>query len=183
MTAFGPYLAACALLVVAGVAKAVRPGDTARALAGLRRGLPLRPLSSAVRIGAALEALLGGWAVAEPHRLEAAMVAGSYLVFAGVVGLARARGGVLASCGCFGTPDTPPTRVHLVLDLLLAAAAVAVATSSLHASVLGVLARQPARGAPLVAGAVVLAWLAMAAMTVLARLQSVRAAFDDGGPR
>lgn len=180
MTALAPYLAACALLVVAGAAKAARPADTARALAGLGHGLCLGPVTLAVRIGAGLEAALGAWGVAEPHRLEAALVALSYVAFAAVVALARVWGGALASCGCFGTPDTPPTRVHLVLDLLLGAASGAVAASSLSGNLPAVLAHQPGRGVPLVAGAMLLAWLAMAAMTALARLHAVRASFGGG---
>lgn len=182
MTALAPYLAACALLVVAGAAKAARPADTARALAGLGRRLRLRPVTLAVRVGAGLEAALGAWAAAEPHRLEAGLVALSYFAFAAVVAVARARGGALASCGCFGTPDTPPTRVHLVLDLLLCAASGAVAAASFAGPLPAVLAHQPGRGVPLVAGATLLAWLAMGAMTALARLHGVRAMFGGGQP-
>ncbi len=36
-----------------------------------------------------------------------------------VVAYARSRGGALASCGCFGTPDTPATLLHVVVDLVV----------------------------------------------------------------
>ena len=37
------------------------------------------------------------------------------------------RRGNFASCGCFGKPDTPPTRAHLLVTALLAGAAAATA--------------------------------------------------------
>ncbi len=52
MELIGPYLAACVLLVAAGVAKALRPADTARAVAGTL-ALPPTPVRRAVRTGAA----------------------------------------------------------------------------------------------------------------------------------
>src|SRR6185437_10430271 len=58
MTLFGPYLAACALLVVAGAAKAARPDDTARAAAHVL-GLTLTRWRWVVRLGAGAEAVLG----------------------------------------------------------------------------------------------------------------------------
>ena len=126
MELIGLYLIAAGLLVVAGVAKAARPDDTARALAALlprhRRSLRrARWLVRARRAG-------GGRARCRrpgfPRPATAALVAASYLCFSGVVAYARRRGGPLATCGCFGRPDTPPTALHLVLDLVLAAAAV-----------------------------------------------------------
>ena len=56
-------------------------------------------------------------------------VAAAYLLFSAFVALARHRGGVLGSCGCFGRPDTPATGAHLVLTAALAATAAAVALS------------------------------------------------------
>lgn len=175
MSLLGPYLAGCILLVVAGVAKALRPGDTARALAAVRRRpLPLAPVTVAVRVGAACEAALGALAVAWPHPVAAGAVAGSYVAFAVFVAVARARGGVLATCGCFGAADTPPTVLHLLLDLLLGASAVAVAAGAPSGALPAVLAHQPLHGVPLLAGAALGAYLVAAAMSALARLQGVR---------
>ena len=124
MELIGLYLVAAGLLVVAGVAKAARPDDTARAMAALLPGpLPLRLLRWRVRAGALAEAALGVVAVVFPRPVTAALVALSYVCFFGVVAFARWRGGPLATCGCFGRPDTPPTALHLVIDLVLAAAA------------------------------------------------------------
>lgn len=178
----GPYLAAAALLVVAGAAKARRPADTARALGALRHGVPLGPLAIAVPVAAAAEALLGAVALAVPHRPEATAVAASYAAFAAFVVVARRRGGVLATCGCFGTPDTPATRLHVVLDLLLAAAASVVAAEPPQGTTWTALAGSPLHGAVLLAGAGLLTALVLAAMTGLARLHATRGLLATPGP-
>jgi hypothetical protein len=169
----GPYLAASALLVVAGAAKAVRPGDTARALAELVP-VPQRALRPAVRAGAAVEAVVGLVAVARPGGVPAWLVAASYAAFTVVTAVARARGSALASCGCFGTPDTPATLVHVGVDAGLAVAGAVVALSGPARSLGHVLAAQPAHGFPLVLATAVLAWLAYLALTDLATLQAAR---------
>jgi len=84
-----------------------------------RRAPSHRVLRLAVRAGALAEAALGLVALVLPRPLTGALVALSYALFAGVVAYAMARGGPLATCGCFGRPDTPPTRVHLVVDLVV----------------------------------------------------------------
>ena len=119
MELIGLYLIAAGLLVVAGTAKAAQPDDTARAVAGLLPSPPsLRLLRYVVRVGALAEAALGAVALMFPRPATAALVAASYLCFFGVV--AYHRGGPLATCGCFGTPDTPPTIVHVVINVGLA---------------------------------------------------------------
>ena len=184
MTVLGPYLAAAALLVVAGVAKAWRPTDTARALAELRRGrtVALARFSRLVRVGASAEALVGLLAIVEPHRPEALAVAASYTAFAVFVALARSRGGALAICGCFGKPDTAPTMLHVVLDVVLAGAAAWVAVVPPAGALGTVLGAQPLSGIPLAAGAALLAWLAFAAMALLGRLQATQALLRSGEP-
>jgi methylamine utilization protein MauE len=121
----GPYLAAAALLVVAGVPKVVDPMPLVRALrsAGLPAG------RAPVRAFALAEVVVGAAALAAPGRGLAVLVAAAYLVFTAFVALALARGGVLASCGCFGKADTPPTRSHLAVTTALAGAAAALAVS------------------------------------------------------
>lgn len=174
MELIGPYLAGAALLVVAGLAKVVRPEDTARALA-LLVGRPLRALRAAVRIGAVAEVVVGVVALVLPRTVPASLVAASYAGFAVVTVVVRARGGPLASCGCFGTPDTPATRLHVVVDLGLAAAAGAVAASgSASGTLASVLARQPGHGVPLVLVSAACAWLAFLALSRLSVLQGAR---------
>ena len=176
MELIGLYLIAAGLLVVAGVAKAARPDDTARALAALLPGSPpLRPLRWIVRSGALAEAALGAVAVALPRPITAALVALSYLCFFGVVAYARRRGGPLATCGCFGRPDTPPTAVHLVLDLALAGAAAAVAVGAPGDGALATqLAHQPGAGVPLLFVSAVGLWLTALALSALAALTAAR---------
>lgn len=180
MELIGLYLVAAGLLVGAGVAKALRPDDTARALATLvprpvRALASPRPLRAAVRVGAATEVALGALALALPRPVTAAMVAFSYLAFAGVVAYAVARGGALASCGCFGRPDTPATVTHALIDLGLAAGSAIVA---LHApgtgSIVTVLAHQPQAGIPLVFVSAVGLWLTYLALSVLPALEGAR---------
>ncbi len=174
MELIGLYFVAAGLLVGAGVAKAVRPGDTARALGslpGLRR-LPLGSLRVATRVGAAAEATLGLVALAAPGPVTGGLVAASYIVFAVVTAIVRVRGGALSSCGCFGRADTPASWLHVVLDLLFGIAAVAVATATPATATSSVLAHQPWAGVPLVFASAVGAWLTYLAMAPLAALES-----------
>jgi hypothetical protein len=173
MELIGLYLVACLILVAAGTAKAVRPGDTARALASL---VPLDAgrLRHVVRVGSLGEAALGLVALAFPRTAPAAAVAASYLLFAVFVAIARRRGGAVASCGCFGTPDTPATGLHVVVDLVLAASAAVVASAGLDGSMASVLAAQPLDGVPLLMASAVGAWLTYLAVSVLASLQAAR---------
>jgi uncharacterized membrane protein HdeD (DUF308 family) len=120
-----PFLAAAALLIVAGGPKIVDPLPLVRALrsAGLPAG------REPVRAFAVGEVVVGLAALAHPSRTTALLLAAAYVGFTAFVGLALARGGVLESCGCFGKADTPPTRAHLVLTAVLAVAAGALAVA------------------------------------------------------
>lgn len=118
MTFLGPYLAACAVLALAGAAKVRTPGDTANALRVSRR---------VVRAGAACEVAIG--VVGFVTTIAAPAVAASYVAFAVYVALLLRRGGRLATCGCFGEPDTPATRTHVALNASFAVAALAVSGS------------------------------------------------------
>lgn len=176
MELIGLYLVAGYLLVAAGVAKALWPGDTARALAALPANrLGVSWMRRLVRSVAVLELSVGVVALAFPRPVPAWVVAGSYATFAVVVVYVRTSGGALASCGCFGTPDTPATGVHLGVVVVLAAAGAAVALSHPSGSMLQVLAGQPADGVPLAAVAALAAWLAYLALVALADLQAARA--------
>jgi hypothetical protein len=125
-----PYLAGGLLLLAAGVAKTIEPLSLVRALraAGLRVRAPL--LARWVRGGALLEAVLGLVAVVHPSRPIAVAVALSYLGFTAFVLRALRSGSPLASCGCFGKTDTPPTPGHAAVTALIAVAALLVATGS-----------------------------------------------------
>lgn len=185
MELIGLYLVACGLLVAAGAAKALRPDDTARALAAALP-LPQRTARTLVRAGSLAETALGVTALILPRPGWAGLVALSYLAFAGFVAYARSTGGAIASCGCFGTPDTPATAVHVVVNAALALSASAVALSAPSATLVTLLAHQPGHGLPLMAVSALAGWLAYLAVSVLAGLQASRAltdvSFDRSGP-
>jgi hypothetical protein len=171
MAMIGLYLAACGLLVAAGVVKAARPGDTARALHNMT-GWPT--LFVTVRLAAGAEALLGVAGLIYPSRAIAILVAASYAVFGVFVLYARAKGGLLATCGCFGSPDTPPTLTHVVVDVALAASAGGVAWTGLSRWLPSILNHQYGSGVPLAAAAALCAWLIFLVLSPLARLDAVR---------
>lgn len=163
--AAGPYLAGCVLLAVAGVAKVREPQATRRALAGFPgRGASIP--SWAVRAGGVAEVALGVTALATGAPGPALVVTLCYLAFAGFVtaSLARGRG---ARCGCFGEAagDIAVGPLHAAVDVVLAAAALAVAsTGGLHAPPL-----ERAAMYPLAAG---LAWVIYLVLVPLPRLMA-----------
>ena len=169
----GLYLVACALLVVAGVVKAIRPDDTARALAVVVP-VPVRHLHWIIRFGSIIEAALGMVALLVPRTMTAGLVAVSYLVFAGAVAFARSKGGAIASCGCFGTPDTPATVLHVVINGGLAISAVVVALVGPTGSIASILSAQPLHGIPLVAASALCGWFTYLAITAMSRLDAAR---------
>lgn len=118
-------LAAAVLLVVAGLPKVLDPGDLVRALRSI--GLPAHPLL--VRAFALAEVLAGGAAIVLANRPALVAVALLHAGFTAFVLVALARGGVVASCGCFGQADTPPTRAHAAVTGLLALAAAGAAVA------------------------------------------------------
>ncbi len=123
--ALGPFLAAAALLVLAGLPKLRDPLPLVRAL----RSVGLPGGAGLVRVLAVAEVAVGVGAVVRPGRLTGLFVAAAYLVFTAFVALALARGGLLGSCGCFGKPDTPPTTAHLLVTAVLAASGAALAVA------------------------------------------------------
>jgi hypothetical protein len=175
MAALGIYLVGAGLLVLGGVLKAVHPTDTARAMAEVLPGSLVRTWRPAVRMLAVVEAALGAAAVARPDRVLAVAMAVSYLGFAAVVLWTRGRGGVLATCGCFGTPDTPPTVGHAAINLVIAGGAGSVAASAPSGSILTILSGQYLGGGPLVAASAVAGVLVYIVMAPLARLTALRA--------
>lgn len=176
MSLFGPYLAACMLLVVAGCAKATRPHDTARALVGLLPRLRFGLALLAVRTFALGETALGLFAIFLPGPVTAALVSGCYASFALVVAFLRHRDVPLSSCGCFAEGDTMPTGLHVAIDAGFALCA-AVTSAFIHHDVhtiVDALAPEPLHGFPLLAASAGVAYLAALAMGPLARIESIR---------
>jgi hypothetical protein len=158
----GPYVAGAGLLGLAGVAKLINPVDTAGALraAGLtRKKLATRPQHASVRLGAVVEVAVAVAALTAPGPLPALAVAASYAGFAVFVAVALRRGWPLASCGCFGRPDTPPTVNHALLNAAAAGVAVGWAVTGPD-RVSTAFATGPWSGAPLALAATAICALA-----------------------
>ena len=119
----GPFLAISALLMVAGSMKFYRPKFTVGALRAAR--LPANP--SLVRGLGLAELVVGIGAIVGGSPVWATVVAVFYIGFAGFVIHALRRGIPISSCGCFGSPDTPPSVGHVVLNSAATVVALAVA--------------------------------------------------------
>jgi hypothetical protein len=119
----GPFMAVALLVGVAGVAKLGRPGPTGSAL----RSAGLPSTHAAVRTLGLAEVLLALAALGTGSRLAAAGLAAAHLGFAWFSWSAIREGRSLAGCGCFGQPDTPPTGLHVTLNLGAAGVAAVVA--------------------------------------------------------
>jgi hypothetical protein len=144
----GPFAIAAVLLALGGALKAARPHDTAEALVAVgMRFSRLMPARIAVRVGGAVEAVVGAAALLVGGPVLCALVALSYLAFAGFVMVALRSGAPISSCGCFGKVDTPPSVVHVVLDLAFAGVAAAAAVTG-DVALPDVLADQPLAGVP-----------------------------------
>lgn len=119
----GPALVAASLLVVAGAQKVLRPAQASGALAALR----LPSSSIIVRVGAVAEGAVGLAAITVGGPVAWGLVATSYLCFTAFVAAAMRAGTMIGTCGCFGHEETPPSAVHLVLNLLNGGIAVSAA--------------------------------------------------------
>jgi hypothetical protein len=129
-----------------------------------------------VRVGGVGEVLIGSFAFATGSRTSAALVAISYVAFAAFVILALARNAPIATCGCFGKADTPPSAVHVVIDVLAATAALVVVLDP-GAGISDIVASQPLAGVPfllLVASGAALAFVALTRLPVLLALVRTR---------
>jgi Methylamine utilisation protein MauE len=158
----GPFYAVCLLLALAGGFKAVRPQATVGALRAFRA--PSSPLL--VRLFGIGEMAVGVAATLTGWPPLAALVAMAYAGFAGFVAAALRRGTPLQSCGCFGTDDLPPTRIHLVTNIgccLMAGAAAVTRVDGLPS----VLADQPLAGIPFLVLVAVTVWFLYLLLTLL----------------
>ncbi|MGZ8751837.1 MAG: MauE/DoxX family redox-associated membrane protein [Acidimicrobiia bacterium] len=156
------------LLVVAGALEVHRPDSTVGALRELGAPVP----TVVVRAGAVLGAVLGAAALVADGgafgSIVAALVAVAYLAFTAFVAVALLRDTPIASCGCFGRDDTPPSVTHIVLNLAAAGVAAAVAVSP-GSGISGVVSDQPGLGIPFVLMTAACGFLAYLAYTRLPR--------------
>jgi hypothetical protein len=160
----GPFAIAAALLALGGAAKAAQPSDTAHALGML--GLPGSRLF--VRAGGVAELVIGVGALVYGLRIFAVLVAVSYTAFAGFVALALRRGAPISSCGCFGKADTPPSRLHMVVNVAAALVAAGLAIDPVG-GITDVVADQPLLGVPFLLLVAVGVYLTFIVLTLLPR--------------
>lgn len=158
----GPVVVVSALLALAGGMKVARPSATAGALRAMR--LPssffLVRLLGAAEVAIGIGAGLTLW----PPLLV--LLAATYLAFAAFVVAALGTHTPLQSCGCFGTADTPPSAVHVGLDLAAAVVALVAAVTETP-SLRTTLADQPARGLPFTVLVAVCVYMCVTIVTVL----------------
>jgi hypothetical protein len=175
----GPFAIATVVLAVGGALKAMAPADTAYALRLLR--LPSAPLL--VRAGGVFELVVALGALVTGASALAIVVALSYAVFAVVVMLALAADTPISSCGCLGRVETPPSWVHVGIDVVAAGVAAAAAVAADEEMALpDVLSAQPLLGLPfllLVGVGVALVFLAFSALPKT--MAAARACTPDAG--
>ncbi len=164
----GPFLVAALLLTAAGALKAYDPVNTVGALR--RAGIPVPPI--VVRIGGALEVAIGIAAIITGGAVAAALVAVSYLLFTGFVVFALVRHLPIGSCGCFGKIDTPPSLVHVVLNVGAIVTATAVALGP-GGGIGSILSDQELAGLPFLLLVATATYLAFLALTALPQLNSL----------
>lgn len=107
-----------AVLIISGGTKLVDPDPTAGAMstAGL-------PASGAVVFALGIwEILAGGVAVAIGGRVGGSLLFVTYGGFALFIGFALRNDLPIQSCGCFGRADTPPSGLHLGINVSAALA-------------------------------------------------------------
>jgi hypothetical protein len=162
----GPFHVIVGLLLVAGVAKFLRPGATADVAqaAGIAAATWVVRIFAVVEVAAAMAAfIVGGW-------IAALAVGVLYLVFAGFVLMLKARRITTAGCGCFGQKtEDPPGSLHIAVDVVAAVIAVVAAVVSVP-GIAAVLADQPLVGVPYVGFVALGVWLLMVMLTDLPQL-------------
>jgi hypothetical protein len=162
----GPLAAMAALLAVGGAMKVRQPANTVKALKAA--GLPAS--EAAVRLGAAAELVIGVGTLVIEGPVFPALLALSYAAFTGFVAYALSKHTPLDTCGCFGTPDTPPTGLHLLITA--SAAGVGAAAAVTDTSVADVIADQPWAGIPFAVVSLLIAYLAYLVIAVLPRTKA-----------
>ena len=122
----GPLHLVALVLVISGVQKVIDPAPPTQAMRDA--GVPLLPRRGTWpgRALGVVEAATGLAVITSPWPAAAVWMAAFYLALAGFVVLLRRRDDT-AGCGCFGATSAPPTRLHVVANLLAAAVAVAAA--------------------------------------------------------
>ena len=159
------HASAAILLVAAGATKLSRPAGDSAGLFGFRARAGVVRLIGALEVAAGTAALLVGgpaaWAVGI-----------LYAAFALVVLRAVLAGA--ESCGCFGRLDAPPSLIHVVGNLVLAAVSLGAAGES-SPPIVQAMGDSPAVGAARAAVVVLLAGLLLVSFTALPEALGARA--------
>jgi Methylamine utilisation protein MauE len=164
----GPFVAACALLVVAGAGKVLhpRPARVAAGAAGL-------PASGSAVVGFGLVEVVAGGAGVVLGGPAALAVAACYLALT-FVALRLLRRAPSTPCACLGSPKATVTRAHVAVDL--AAAGVAIAAVPGGSPFAALSGSWPARAAFVV----LVACCVQLAVLVLEALPDLSAATEEG---
>jgi len=158
----GPVVVAAALVALAGGMKVLQPASTSGALRALRLPSSFR----LVRTLGAGEVVLAVAAAATFARPLLVLLAAAYLAFAAFVVAALDAHAPVQSCGCFGRTDTPPSVVHVVLNLCAAVTLFAAALSGTP-GLNSIVPEQPWSAVPFVLLVTVCTYLCVVVLTLL----------------
>jgi hypothetical protein len=122
----GPLHLVALVLVVSGAQKVGAPRPSAQAMSAAGLPVPRRAHAAAGIALGVVEGATGLAVFAFPHALSAIWLGVFYLALAGFV-VALRRRDATAGCGCFGAASTPPTNVHVAVNLVAAAVALTAA--------------------------------------------------------
>lgn len=165
------FQVAALVVVVSGVSKVASPTAFRTTLSSL--GLPAG--TGVARLCGIAEVAVGGAALWFGGRVGSFVVAGLYAVFCAVVVAARRSG--VASCGCFGSVEAPPSMLHVVVNALSAVVALLSAVVPPDPLV-DVLGAQPLAGLPylalLASAAALVVVIDTTGAQVVAEVQAVR---------
>lgn len=154
-----------AVLIISGGTKLVDPGPTAGAMTTARL-----PASRGLVYAMAMwEIVAGAVAVVIGGRLGGSVILSTYAGFAMFIAYALHNDLPIQSCGCFGRADTPPSMMHLWVNV---SAALAGAWLILRggAGLASILQDQPLLGIPYVGFLAIGAYAIVLALTELPTL-------------
>jgi hypothetical protein len=165
------FQVAALVVVISGVSKVAAPTAFRITLNSL--GLPAG--SAVARVCGIAEVAVGGAALWFGGRVGSLVVAGLYAIFCTVVVAARRSG--VASCGCFGSVEAPPSMLHVIVNAL--SGGVALLSSVIPPDrLVDVLGAQPLAGLPylalLASAATLVVVIDTTGAQVVAEVQAVR---------
>lgn len=166
-----PVAVLAAVVAFAACAKLRDPSTTAGALraSGVRAG------DTVVRLGAVVELAVAAAVLVTGARVALGALAASYAGFTVFVVVALRRDRPLATCGCVGRADSPPSRVHVVLDAVAAAVVAIAAVRGVDAPVRVPASLTPVEAITFAVLVVLGTGLFLASITVLPALLALRA--------